>query len=240
MLTRRRFIQQCGALALAAGFGGAARAAEGRHPNFLFILVDDLGWRDLGCFGSSFYHTPNIDRLAASGMRFTNAYAACPVCSPTRASILTGKYPARMATTDWFGAPQPDRVGKHWTKDKPLLPAPYEEEMALDEVTVAEALEEAGYRTFFAGKWHLGDAGHLPEDQGFAINKGGHFRGSPPGGIFRRIRTPNSKTGRKGNICHYVWRGKRATLSATRMMRPSSRISPSTAFTRHSRGAKTW
>ena len=91
--------------------------------NFVFILVDDLGWADLGCYGSSFYETPNVDRLAREGMRFTDAYAACPVCSPTRASIMTGKYPARMDTTDWFGAPQPDTAHKHWTGKKPLLPA---------------------------------------------------------------------------------------------------------------------
>lgn len=159
-------------------------------PNVVFILVDDLGWRDLGCYGSSFYDTPNIDRLAASGARFTNAYAACPVCSPTRASIMSGKYPARMDTTDWFGAPQPETVGRHHTKDKPMLPAPYVEHLPLEEVTLAEALKEAGYATFFAGKWHLGGEGFFPEDQGFDINRGGHHRGSPPGGYFAPWKNP--------------------------------------------------
>jgi arylsulfatase A-like enzyme len=198
MRTRRQFLQQCGVLALGAALGGVARAVTGKRPNFLFILADDLGWHDLGCFGSSFYHTPNLDRLAASGMRFTNAYAACPVCSPTRASIMTGKYPARMATTDWFGAPQPENVEKHHTRNKPLLPAPYEEQLPLDEVTVAEALRESGYRTFFAGKWHLGGEGYFPEDQGFDINKGGHHRGSPPGGFFSPYENPKLEDGPEG------------------------------------------
>ena len=151
-------------------------------PNFLFILVDDLGWTDLGCFGSSFYETPHIDQFAQSATRFTEAYAACPVCSPTRASIMTGKYPARMNTTDWFGAPQPDNVEKHWTRNKPLLPALYQDHMALEEITIAEVLKGNGYSTFFAGKWHLGGKGYYPENQGFDINIGGWEKGGPWGG----------------------------------------------------------
>ncbi len=151
---------------------------EPRPPNVVFFLVDDLGWADLGCYGSGFYDTPNVDRLAASGQRFTDAYAACPVCSPTRASILTGKYPARLATTDYFGARQPER----WQRNTRLLPAAYEDRLAHEEVTLAEALEEAGYATFFAGKWHLGPEGHWPEDQGFDVNRGGITRGGPYGG----------------------------------------------------------
>jgi arylsulfatase A-like enzyme len=164
-------------------------------PNFLFILVDDLGWRDLGCYGSSFYETPHIDKLAAEGMRFANAYAACPVCSPTRASIMTGKYPARMNTTDWFGAPQPDNVEQHWTRDKPLLPAPYLEHLPLEQVTIAEVLKQHGYKTFFAGKWHLGGEGFYPEDQGFDVNKGGFEKGSPPGGYFSPYNNPKLENG---------------------------------------------
>jgi len=200
-MTRREFLGS-----VAGGMAGLALAGKGfgmadeanRRPNFVFILVDDLGWSDLGCFGSTFYETPHCDRLAAEGMRFTNAYAACPVCSPTRASILAGKYPARMATTDWFGAPQPDSVGTHWTKDKPLLPAPYVEQLPLEEVTVAEALKEGGYRTFFAGKWHLGGEGFFPEDQGFEVNRGGHHRGSPPGGYFSPYKNPKLEDGPAG------------------------------------------
>lgn len=184
-LNRRGFLKAAGTTAI-LGFcarAGLGRQQEaGRKPSFVFLLVDDLGWKDLGCYGSTFYETPHIDRLAAQGMRFTNAYAACPVCSPTRASILTGKYPARLRTTDYFGAPQPETARKHWTKDKPLLPARYEDRVPLEEVTVAEALKEGGYATFFAGKWHLGPEGFWPEDQGFDINKGGCERGGPYGG----------------------------------------------------------
>ncbi len=115
---------------------------EKEKPNFVFILVDDLGWTDVGVFGSSFYETPNIDQLAVEGMRFTDAYAACPVCSPTRASIMSGKYPARMNTTDWFGAPQPETAAKHWTKNKRFLPASYIEHLPLEEETIAEKLKQ--------------------------------------------------------------------------------------------------
>jgi arylsulfatase A-like enzyme len=149
-----------------------------RPPNIVFILADDLGWRDLGCTGSTFYETPKIDALAQRGVRFTNAYAACPVCSPTRASIMTGKYPARLDTTDFFGAAQPQA----WKRSTPLLPAPYVDRLPLDETTIAETLRAAGYATFFAGKWHLGPEGFWPEDQGFDVNKGGIRRGGPYGG----------------------------------------------------------
>ncbi|RMH05313.1 MAG: sulfatase [Planctomycetota bacterium] len=159
------------------GCGATGPAAVGR-PNFLFLLADDLGWTDLGCTGSTFYDTPALDQLAAGGTRFTQAYAACPVCSPTRASILTGKYPARLATTDYFGAPQPEQ----WRRDTPLLPAPYHDRLPHGETTLAEALHEAGYATFFAGKWHLGPEGWWPEDQGFDVNRGGITRGGPYGG----------------------------------------------------------
>jgi arylsulfatase A-like enzyme len=198
-ITRREFLKSVGSAAFSLATPQYILAQE-KAPklNFVFILVDDLGWRDLGCFGSTFYETPNVDCLAAQGMRFTNAYAACPVCSPTRASIMTGKYPARMGTTDWFGAPQPSNVLKHWTRNKPLLPATYKENMPLEEVTMAEAFKEHGYTTFFAGKWHLGGEGFLPEDQGFNINKGGHHRGSPPGGYFSPYKNPKLSDGPEG------------------------------------------
>jgi len=188
--------------ARAAQEPGAAKAnqrlAGARPLSFVFFLVDDMGWRDAVCYGSTFYETPNIDRLAREGMRFTEAYAACPVCSPTRASIMAGKYPARMGTTDWFGAPQPDAMGRHWTRSKPLLPARYLNHLPLEEVTIAEALREAGYATFFAGKWHLGGEGFFPEDQGFEINKGGIHLGSPPGGYFSPFKNPKLPDGPKG------------------------------------------
>lgn len=197
-LSRRNFLKQAGLGAAAiGGFPWAARAANGKKLNFVFILADDLGWRDLGCYGSTFYETPNLDRLASEGMRFTEAYAACPVCSPTRVSIMTGKFPARLATTDWFGAPQPENAHKHPTGKKPLLPAPYEDKMPLEETTLAEAFHAGGYRTFFAGKWHLGGEGHYPEDQGFDINKGGFEKGSPPS-YFSPFKNPKLPDGPEG------------------------------------------
>lgn len=176
-----------------------ANATRFTKPNILFILVDDLGWTDIGAFGSSFYETPNVDALAAKGMKFTNAYAACPVCSPTRASIMSGKYPARLNTTDWFGAPQPTTVGKHWTKNKPLLPAEYLENLPLAETTLAEAFKANGYGTFFAGKWHLGETEEFwPENQGFDVNKGGWTVGSPKGGYFAPYDNPRLTSGPDG------------------------------------------
>ena len=164
--------------------------------NFVFILVDDLGWTDLKCFGSSFYDTPNCDRLAASGMKFTNAYAACPVCSPTRASIMTGRYPTRTGVTDYIGA----AAGKAWRRNTRLLPAVYTRQLELKELTLAEVLRGQGYATFFAGKWHLGNEGFWPEDQGFDVNQGGIQRGGPYGGkkYFSPYGNPRLKDGPKG------------------------------------------
>jgi len=153
-------------------------AAADRRPNFVFFLADDLGWTDLGSFGSSFYETPNVDKLAATGMRFTSAYAACPVCSPTRASIMTGQYPTRVGITDYIGAAQPDR----WRRNTKLLPAPYNPKLDHEHTTLAEAFKQHGYATFFAGKWHLGSEKYWPEHQGFDVNKGGIDRGGPYGG----------------------------------------------------------
>jgi arylsulfatase A-like enzyme len=181
------------------GFGNAADSATRptRRPNVVFFLVDDMGWRDAGCYGSTFYETPHIDRLAREGMRFTDAYAACPVCSPTRASIMTGKYPARLGTTDYFGGPQPATVSRYWTHDKPLLPARYLDHLPLEELTIAEALKAGGYRTFFVGKWHLGGRGYWPEDQGFDINIGGCAAGMPSS-YFSPYRNPKLPDGPKG------------------------------------------
>ncbi|MCB9151102.1 MAG: sulfatase [Caldilineaceae bacterium] len=144
------------------------------RPNIIFILIDDLGWRDLSCYGSQFYETPNLDRLAASGMRFTDAYAACPVCSPTRASIMTGKYPATVGITDWID----------WANDihparGRLVDVPYLKNLPRTEHTLAAALGAGGYRTWHVGKWHLGGPQHLPADFGFDVNVGGCHWGSP-------------------------------------------------------------
>ncbi len=154
------------------------RTRDKRPTNIVFFVVDDLGQRDLGCYGSTFYETPHLDRLAREGALFPNAYAACPVCSPTRASILTGQYPQRTGITDYIGAAQPAK----WKRNTPHLPAPYAEHLALEYVTLAESLKSQGYATFFAGKWHLGGDGFSPEDQGFDINMGGLERGGPYGG----------------------------------------------------------
>ena len=174
-LNRRDFLGSIGAGAAVASLPGCsgtlARLMTGskRNLNLVFILIDDLGWIDTGCYGSAYYETPNIDRLASQGMRFTDAYAASPVCSPTRASILTGKYPARLNLTDWIGGSQKGD----------MLPADYIRHMPLEEVTIAEAFREAGYSTCFIGKWHLGGQPFFPEHQGFDINIGGHDAGQP-------------------------------------------------------------
>ena len=190
--SRRQFCQTLGVgtAALSAPRLLAQAAEPKRKLNFVFVLVDDLGWRDLGCFGSTFYETPNVDKLCAQGMKFTNAYAACPVCSPTRASIMTGKYPVRLPLTDFL---------KGNSKGK-LLPADYLNEMPLAEVTLAEALKESGYATFFAGKWHLGGQGFWPENQGFDVNKGGWSAGGPygPGKYFTPYGNPRLDDGPKG------------------------------------------
>ena len=151
--------------------------------NFVFLLVDDMGWADIGANGSRFHETPHIDKFAASGMRFTQGYAACPVCSPTRASILTGKHPVRVDITDWI-------PGQGNNARNKLLHPKDRDNLAHSEVTIAEALKEHGYQTFFAGKWHLGEKGHWPEDQGFDVNIGGHHRGSPPGGYYAPWKNP--------------------------------------------------
>jgi arylsulfatase A-like enzyme len=151
----------------------------------MIILIDDLGWADLGCSGSTFYETPNIDRLAHRGMRFTCAYAACPVCSPSRAAILAGKYPARLHLTDWL----PGRTDRRSQK---LLRPSIRQELPSEEITLAEALKPVGYATASLGKWHLGGEPFYPEHQGFDLNIGGTETGSPPGGYFR-FQTPNLK-----------------------------------------------
>ncbi|MEM7394761.1 MAG: sulfatase, partial [Verrucomicrobiota bacterium] len=149
----------------------SALAAGAARPNFLFFLCDDLGWADVGYNGSTFHETPHIDRLAASGMKFNAGYAACSVCSPTRASIMTGKYPARLRLTNFI-------YGRRGGK---LVPPEFEKQMALEEVTIAEALKEQGYTTFFSGKWHLGERQFHPDFQGFDVSvcngPGGPYKG---------------------------------------------------------------
>jgi arylsulfatase A-like enzyme len=163
MKTLLRFVQTFLA-GVALAQSATALAASAPRPNIVFILADDLGVMDIGCYNpKSFYETPNIDALARRGMRFTQGYAACPVCSPTRASIMTGKYPARVGVTDYIGR---NRAAK-------MKPADNANHLALEEVTVAERLREAGYATFFAGKWHLGTGEYGPSAQGFPADLGG-------------------------------------------------------------------
>ncbi len=144
---------------------------QAETPNVLFILVDDLGYMDVGCYNpNTFYDTPNIDKLAASGMKFSNGYAANPVCSPTRYSIQTGKYPTRVGATNYFSGKLSGLFN----------PATLHDRMDLEEITLAEALKTRGYATFFAGKWHLGPTVEFwPENQGYDINKGGWKHGAP-------------------------------------------------------------
>lgn len=168
------FFPPCAALGLAlASFAAVATlslAQQQEKPNFIVFLADDLGFMDVGFnHPGTFYETPRLDRLASGGLVFTDFYAASPVCSPTRVSILTGKYPSRVQATNFFSG---RRSGK-------FAGADFETQMSLDEFTLAEALKEAGYRTGFTGKWHLGPRGNWPEDQGFDVNRGGGEIGAP-------------------------------------------------------------
>jgi arylsulfatase A-like enzyme len=162
---------------------------ERKKPNILFILADDLGYHDLSCMGSKYYETPNIDHIAETGMVFTNGYAACQVCSPSRAAIMTGKAPARIGITDWIGAKTGTAWREHDRHDK-LLPAENGDHLPHTETSLAEAMKSGGYKTFFAGKWHLGGEGSYPEDHGFDINKGGWDKGSPIGGYYSPWENP--------------------------------------------------
>ena len=188
-------------LLLTLGCLVTASIGYAKEKNVLFIFADDLGYKDLGCYGSSFYETPHLDALAKDAVKFTNAYAACPVCSPTRSSLMTGRYPARTKNTDFFGAfnPKPGAPApKNWKK--PLLPAPYVDRLPAELTTLPEALKKHGYATFFAGKWHLGGEGSLPTDHGFDINKGGYHRGGPYGGkkYFSPYGNPHLEDGSDG------------------------------------------
>ena len=160
-------------LAMLFGFFQQAISAEAK-TNVVFFLIDDLGWRDLGCYGSDYYQTPNIDRLAKEGVRFTDAYSACTVCSPTRAAIMTGKYPARLLLTQWLPSGRWSRTGHKMKEGR------YISNLPLEEVTIAEVLRGHGYKTAFMGKWHLGtETYYYPEHQGFDVNVAGRDYGAP-------------------------------------------------------------
>lgn len=175
MMQNRR--QVCAQLAGLAGLSVATSALRATsrsspRPNIVVFLIDDLGWGDLGCYGSTFHETPQIDQLARESVRFTNAYAGAPVCSPSRAAILTGKSPARLHLTQWI----PGTFYPH----KKLLEAPTPLHLGLEIPTIAKMLKDAGYKTAAIGKWHLGGDGYLPENFGFDVNIAGDNHGSPP------------------------------------------------------------
>jgi len=157
-------------------------------PNIVFILADDLGWKDLGCYGSEFYETPRLDGLARQGAVFSDAYASCPVCSPTRASLLTGKYPARVGVTQFIGGHTAGR----------LCDVPYHHNLPLSEHSLAAALGEGGYQTWHIGKWHLGGHLTLPQSHGFEVNLGGCDWGLPKQGFFSPYGLPTLEDGPEG------------------------------------------
>ncbi|RXK61631.1 DUF4976 domain-containing protein [Lacibacter luteus] len=172
-------------------------------PNIIIILADDLGWKDLTCYGSTFYETPNLDALAAKGVRFTNSYATSPVCSPTRSSIMTGKNPINTKVTDWIKGRQENGKAKPFEK---LIAPATAYELSLKENTIAEYAVQNGYQTFFAGKWHLGEEEkYWPLSQGFQTNIGGWSKGGPTGkindstgGFFTPYNNPTLPDGPKG------------------------------------------
>ena len=172
-----------------------AQQQEIKRPNVLFILADDLGYTDLTCTGSQFHETPNLDRLAKEGTVFTQAYAACPVSSPSRGAIMTGKYPARINLTDYI--PGNRAYGPH--KDQQLAALPFNLHLASNEKGLASALKDQGYATYFAGKWHLGEEEHhYPDHFGFDVNIGGNKTGHPAGGYFAPYKNPQMSDGPKG------------------------------------------
>jgi arylsulfatase A len=174
-------------------------SAASEKPNIVFLLVDDLGWGDFGCYGAKFNETPNIDKLADDGMRFTNAYAACTVCSPSRAAILSGRYPARLHLTDW--------IAGHNNPTAKLAIPDWKMKIDHERVLLPEALKKGGYATAFFGKWHLMPNGqpdmneHFPTDHGFDINVGGREWGQPkgPGKYFSPFGMPNLDDGKPGD-----------------------------------------
>ncbi len=173
MYTRRTFCSQiAGLTGLALAPASLRAATPDRKPNIVIFLIDDMGWGDLGCYGDTFHRTPNINRLAKESMRFTNGYAGAPVCSPSRAAILTGQAPARLHLTQWI----PGTFYPH----KKLLEAPTPKHLDLSVPTIARLLKKSGYQTAAIGKWHLGGEGYLPEDFGFDVNVAGDNHGHPP------------------------------------------------------------
>jgi len=207
-MNRRAFIKTAGWAIASTSLTGCRPALTSsmppkteRPPNVLLIMIDDLGWTDLHCQGNNRLETPNIDRLAKQGMRFTDAYAAAPVCSPTRAAIMTGQSPARLAITNHL----PDQI-RFQPDNATVRSAETVNHLSLDYVTIAERLKEAGYANAFIGKWHLSgkqeemsttEPTRRPEWQGFDLNVGGCCYGGPPS-YFEPYKNPTIQAGKKG------------------------------------------
>ena len=190
-MKRRTFLRtlSLSAAAVALPRSRLSGAPRKDRPNVVLVLIDDMGWTDAACYGSRYYETPNIDRLAAGGMKFTNGYAACAVCSPTRAAVMTGRYPARLGVTDWIRsrfqggkipADKKNPSGYAGGRNHKVLCPRNALWMELDEITIAEALKPAGYTSCHIGKWHLGPDDQYPDRQGFDYNIGGCDYGQPP------------------------------------------------------------
>ena len=214
-MQRRDFLKAVSLGAAAAVFPQATAAAKAskRKPNVVLVLVDDMGWTDVGCFGSTYYQTPNIDRLCRGGMKFTQGYAACAVCSPTRASVMTGRYPARVGVTDWIhfhdrraaaaakAGKNPEGFDPH--RNRKLLTPICKFWLEHDEVTIPEMLKPLGYVSCHVGKWHLGPKDWYPDKQGFDYNFGGTAIGAPPS-----FFDPYSRSGKGPGIATFPPRKK--------------------------------
>jgi arylsulfatase A len=175
MHTRRQVLAGLAGSAGLAAFPRVLKSSRNTKPNIVLFLVDDLGWGDLGCYGDTFHQTPNINRLAVEGMKFTSGYAAAPVCSPSRAAIQTGKSPARLHLTQWI----PDQASDLDDANQKLIEPPTPQHLDLSVPTIAELLKRVGYHTAAIGKWHLGGNGYLPEKFGFDVNVAGDHHGEP-------------------------------------------------------------
>ena len=193
--------------------GAKTQESEATPPpsNILFVLVDDLGWRDLGFMGSEWYETPNIDKLVASGTIFSAAYSASPVCSPSRAALMTGLHPARIKITDWI-------PGTRAPQDAMLKTPKILNALPKSAKTLAEQLKTLGYTSGYFGKWHLGGDGSLPEDHGFDLSRGSGHWGQPPAGYYAPFRLPGLSEAEQGEYLT-----DRLTAEAIAFMRESTR-----------------
>ncbi|AQQ10035.1 Arylsulfatase [Sedimentisphaera cyanobacteriorum] len=199
-MQRRNFLKTAAVMAGAAAFPDFLQAAEKNNKNVLIIVCDDLGAHDLGCYGNTLHETPNLDRLARQGMRFTQGYASCAVCSPTRASLQTGKYPARLGITDWIPGVPINKIKNRFDPEMEIIRT--EKQLELEEVTIADYFKAKGYSTAFLGKWHLGETEkYYPKNQGYDTNFAGTRKGAPyaPNHYYAPYNNPKIKPeGEKG------------------------------------------